>query len=431
MNDTGYLPLFERLWDDLHSPDVLWQIGALVACLLLAAVLSRQVRQRADTLVSGPGQAFDFGRAGIRRVAFPVTALLLVLVARAALAPWMKVNLLSIAVPLMVSLAIVRMVVYVLRMTLRRSAWLTASERLVSTLVWGALALYLSGLSGPLIALLESVSFKVGKQTVDLWLIAHGAAMVGVTILFALWVAGLIEARLAAASQLDSSLRVVLGRFAQSVLTLLALLFSLSLVGIDITALSVFGGALGVGLGLGLQKIASNYLSGFIILLDHSIRLGNLISVDANTTGVVTQITTRYTVLRTLSGVEFIVPNELLVGNIIQNQTFTDTNVRLTTRISVAYACDIDKVISLLEEIARQAPRVLDQPPPAAQLLSFGDNGVELELGFWIDDPEEGTGNVRSSINLEILRRFRAQGIEIPFPQREVRILRDLQTAAG
>jgi small-conductance mechanosensitive channel len=431
MINAGYLPLFERLWEDLHSAEVLWQIGALAFCLSLAGLLSWQLRKRADKLVSGEGQAVVFGRAGLQRVAFPITALLIVLLVRAALAPWTKVNLLSIAVPLMVSLAIVRMVVYMLRRAFSHSAWLTASERLVATLVWGALALYLSGLSGPLIEMLESVNFKVGKQSVDLWLILHGLAMVAVTILFALWVAGLIEARLATAAQLDSSLRAVLVRVAKAVLTLVALLFSLSLVGIDITALSVFGGALGVGLGFGLQKIASNYVSGFIILLDRSIRLGNLISVDAHTSGVVTQITTRYTVLRSQVGVEFIVPNEFLVANIIQNQTFTDTNVRLVTRVSVGYAADVEAIIALLEDIARQTPRVLAAPAPAAQLLSFGDSGIELELGFWIDDPEEGTGNVRSAINREILRRFRAQNIEIPFPQREVRILRDLPAAAG
>ena len=422
MSDSHYLQLLQHLWGDLHSADIAWQLGALLFCLLLASVLSRLLMARTDTPGQADSQAVSFGRAGIRRVAFPATALLLVLLARLILAPWIPVNLLSIAVPLMISMAIVRMVVYIMHKAFPNSTWLTASEKMVAALVWGALALYLSGLSVPLIALLESISFHIGKQTVDLWMVLHGLFMVMLTILLALWVAGLIEARLAHAAQLDSSLRAVLVRIAKALLTVIALLFSLSLVGIDITALSVFGGALGVGLGLGLQKIASNYVSGFIILLDRSIRLGNLIALDANTSGVVMQITTRYTVLRTLVGIEYIVPNELLVANIVQNQSYTDTQVRLKTHVSVAYDSDVEQVLALLLEVASQSSRVLTTPAPSAFLCGFGDNGLDLELGFWINDPEQGTGSVLSEINCAILLVFKQHGIEIPFPQRQVHV---------
>jgi small-conductance mechanosensitive channel len=235
-------------------------------------------------------------------------------------------------------------------------------------------------------------------------------------------VAGLVETRLMA-TQIDSSLRVVLVRVAKALATLVAVLLSLSLVGIDLTALSVFGGALGVGLGLGLQKIASNYVSGFIILLDRSIRIGNVIALDANTSGVVTEITTRFTVVRSLSGVEVIVPNEYLVANIIQNQSFTDTRVRLACRITVAYQTDIESFFDDVVSLVGAMPRVLPEPAPKALLLNFGDNGIDIEIGFWINDPEEGTGAVRSDINLAILKLCREKGIEIPYPQREVRIL--------
>jgi small-conductance mechanosensitive channel len=205
-------------------------------------------------------------------------------------------------------------------------------------------------------------------------------------------------------------------------LILIAVLIGLPLVGIDLTTLSVFGGALGVGLGLGLQRIAANYVSGFIILLDRSIRIGNLIDV-VNMRGVVTRITTRYTVLRGMTGVEMIVPNELLVSSVITNETFTDPKVRLATQVQVAYGSDLERAMAILVEAARAQPRVLTDPLPKAFVVAFADSGINLELGFWIADPEEGSLQTKSDIHLAIWRGFKAAGIEIPFPQREVRML--------
>jgi small-conductance mechanosensitive channel len=199
-------------------------------------------------------------------------------------------------------------------------------------------------------------------------------------------------------------------------------------VGIDLTALSVFGGALGVGLGLGMQKIAANYVSGFILLLDRSIRMGNLISVG-NERGVVSQITTRYTVLKGMSGIESIVPNETLVGAVVQNETFTDPKVRIALPVQVSYATDLEKAMAILVEAARNQPRVMTDPAPGAFVEAFADSGINLQLGFWISDPTEGTLGIRSAINLEIWRRFKEEGIEIPFPQREVRVLNPAPSA--
>jgi small-conductance mechanosensitive channel len=276
--------------------------------------------------------------------------------------------------------------------------------------------------------MLEQVSFKVGKQTLDLWMLMHGAVTVGITLLIALWFASLIESRLLAAEQMDGNVREVLARLAKAILSVIALLCSLSLVGIDVTTLSVFSGALAVGLGFGLQKIASNYVSGFIILLDRSIRLGNLVAVDDKTSGTVTQITTRYTVLRTLSGTEVIIPNEYLVSNIIRNHSFTDTRIRVVVSVQVAYDTDLDKAMPLMAEAARQHPRVLADPAPGVLLTEFAESGISLELGFWVPDPEAGTGNVRSDISLVIWKAFREHGIEIPCPQREVRLLGAMPT---
>jgi small-conductance mechanosensitive channel len=238
----------------------------------------------------------------------------------------------------------------------------------------------------------------------------------------ALWVGGAIEAKLMAAPGLDSNLRTVFARLARAVLIVLAVLIGLPLVGIDLTTLSVFGGALGVGLGFGLQKIAANYISGFIILLDRSIRIGDLITVgDAR--GQVTRITTRYTVLKGMTGVEAIVPNEVLVGSVVLNESYTDTRVRLALSVQVAYGCDLEQAMSILAEAATAHERVLADPPAKAFVMAFADSGINLELGFWVGDPHQGTQQLRSDINLAIWHAFQAAGIGIPFPQREVRIL--------
>ncbi len=254
-------------------------------------------------------------------------------------------------------------------------------------------------------------------------MVTHASVTVCLTLLFALWVGSLIESRLMAAEQLDGNLREVLARVTKALLSVIALLLSLSLVGIDVTALSVFSGALAVGIGFGLQKIASNYVSGFIILLDRSIRLGDLVAIDEHVSGTVTQITTRYTVLRTLAGAEIIIPNEYLVGNIVRNLSFSDKRVRVATRIQVAYDSDLDLAMSLMREAASGHPRVLTEPPPGVLLSDFGESGITLELGFWVADPEAGTGGVLSDVNLAIWEAFRARRIEIPFPQREVRLV--------
>jgi small-conductance mechanosensitive channel len=241
-------------------------------------------------------------------------------------------------------------------------------------------------------------------------------------LLIALWLSGLVDAKLVKAESMDGNLRAVFSRLSKAMLILLAVMIGLPLVGIDLTTLSVFGGALGVGLGFGLQKIASNYVSGFIILLDRSIRLGNVIAV-AGERGQVTRITTRYTVLKKSTGVEAIVPNEVLVGSVVLNESYTDQRVRFHLQVQVSYACDVEQAMRLMEDAASAQPRVLKTPQPKAGIVEFADNGIALELGFWIMDPEEGTSPLRSDINLAVWKAFRDAGIEIPYPQRDIRVI--------
>jgi small-conductance mechanosensitive channel len=223
----------------------------------------------------------------------------------------------------------------------------------------------------------------------------------------------------------------VLAKLFRAVLLLVGILVALSMVGIDLTVLSVFGGALGVGIGLGLQKLASNYIAGFTILLDRSVRIGDMITVD-NRFGIVSKATARYVVLRSLDGVEAIVPNETMVTTTVLNHSYTSRDIRLGVPVQISYDSDLDLAMQLMTEAALSEPRVLRQPnPPAVLILRFAESGIELELAVWIKDPENGQNNLRSALYLRIWRSFRARGIRIPYPQREIRLIAAGATSAS
>jgi small-conductance mechanosensitive channel len=316
----------------------------------------------------------------------------------------------------------VRVFFYLLRHVFAQGSIVRSFERTIAVLVWGALVLHVSGLLPEVVDYLDEIAFHLGKQKLTLWQLLEGIFWVVVTLLAALWLSGAIEARLMRAESLHSSLRVVFARLAKALLVLIAVLMVLPLVGIDLTVLSVFGGAIGVGLGFGLQKIGSNYVSGFIILLDRSIRIGDLITAD-NFYGEVKNITTRYVVVRSADGREAIIPNEMLITTTVLNHSYSNRQIRLPIQVQVGYKGDPERAMQLMEAAASKHPRVLADPPPTAFLARFADSGIELELGVWIDDPEAGTLNIRSELNLAIWRAFQEAGIEIPYPQREVRVL--------
>ena len=423
MTETDVSRLWTALQNGYPQTDLIWQGLLLALSLLLAALIARAVREKARA-VGADSLALDFGKGGVRRLAFAVIAASLVGISYGVLkrAIGVRVDFLAVALTLLLAWALIRVVVYALHVGFSPSGWLARFERWLAITVWVAAALHMVGLLPAAIEVLETVGFRVGKQNLTLWMMLQGAATVVVTVIAALWVGGLIEARLMAAHELDANLRLVFSRLAKTFLVTIAVMIALPMVGIDLTTLSVFGGALGVGLGFGLQKIAANYVSGFIILLDRSIRIGNMISVGTER-GIVTQITTRYSVLQNLNGPEIIVPNELLMGSVVLNETYSNPKIRLGVTLQVDYKTDIDQALRILEAAAAAHPRTLQNPPPAGYLAAFADSGINLELGFWIADPQEGSLNIRSDIARDILRRFRAEGIEIPYPQREVRIV--------
>jgi small-conductance mechanosensitive channel len=411
--------LLQNAWIDLQDPRVAaWQIAVLLACFALAWAAGRALRL---DRVEADG-IWKFGVGGLRRILFPAVALIPLMLSTGLLKRWIEVDLLRLFVPLLISLLLVRIFFYLLRHVFARGSSVRAFERTIAVLVWGALVLHVSGLLPEVIDYLDNVGFYLGRQKLTLWQLLQGLFWVVITLLAALWLSGAIEARLMRADSLHSSLRVVFSRLAKSLLVLFAVLIVLPLVGIDLTVLSVFGGAIGVGLGFGLQKIASNYVSGFIILLDRSIRIGDLITAD-NFYGEVKNITTRYVVVRALDGREAIIPNEMLITTTVLNHSYSNRQIRLALPVQVRYKSSPEDAMRLMEAAAGKHPRVLADPPPKAFLARFGDSGIELELGVWIGDPEHGTLDIRSELNLAIWRAFREAGIEIPYPQREVRVL--------
>jgi small-conductance mechanosensitive channel len=409
-------PLVNQLVADLSTARGWWAALAGLACLGLGLVVGHRLERR----------LLERGHAGLaaewaRRVAWPLAALALLLVLRAALERFVPVGLLSVAIALLLSLAAIRTLVLILHQTFRQAAWMATFERSIGAVIWVLVALHVLGLLPLLVDTLDGISITIGKSGFTLMQLITGLLTVVLAGLVALWASQALDARLAGASGIDQGARAVIGRIAQPALMLLALMVALPMVGIDLTTLSVFGGALGVGLGFGMQKIAANYVSGFIILLDKSIEPGRMIRVD-RFKGVVADIRTRYTVLRGLDGVESIVPNEMLVGSVVESETFSNTVTRIALQVGVAYASDVERAMALMVEAARAQPRVLAEPPPMAFLVAFADSSINLEVGFWIEDPKNGTLGLRSEINLAILRSFRAAGIEIPFPQREVTV---------
>lgn len=410
---------WQEIWSDLNSEVLFWQLAVLLVSLVLAWGMSRLLGQQ---ILKNAPPSWNVGVGGVRRVMTPLFALGLVTIGRLALHHWHHVGVLTLASTLLVAMAAVRLVVYVLRYVFSPSGWVRATENMVVAVVWGMVALHLSGLLPELAALMDDISFNVGTRKISVLLVLQALITAAVTLVATLWIGRLLESKLMHAEQIDMNLRVVLSKLLRVLLILVGVLAALSAVGFDITLLSVFGGALGVGLGFGLQKIASNYFSGFVILLDHSMHMGDVITVDGHY-GVVHQLRARYLVLRKLDGTEVVIPNDTLITSTVINHSFTDRKTRVQVPLQISYESSLEVAMEVMCEAARQHPRVLDEPAPDVQVQGLGENGIDLQLSLWVNDPEEGFGSLRSALYLKILQGFRENAISVPFPQREVRML--------
>lgn len=410
------LDAFFELFQSLLHPTALAELAVLAACLGLAWLLVRLTRP-----ASGPG--ILYGERGFDGVLFPLLALGLAQGARvAAVAHKLPIAVFHVAVPILASLAVIRIAVRVLHAAFPKSPLVRAMERTISWGVWAVLVLWVTGLLPILLEEMEAVSWKIGGAPVTLRSLVEGALTAAGVLVAVLWLSASIESRLMRATSVNLSVRKIAANATRAGLLLIGLLMAMSAAGIPLGALGVLGGAVGVGIGLGLQKLAANYVSGFVILAERSLRIGDVVRVD-NFEGRITDISTRYTVIRANNGRESIVPNEMMITQRVENCSFADPKVALTSTVQVAYGSDVPALMPELVRAMAGVARVLHDPMPSVQLTSFAADGLELTLVFWIADIENGQGNVRSDVNLAVLRALEALGVEIPFPQRVVRTL--------
>lgn len=401
------------------SPTVLVELAALAGCVALAWALVALLQRG---LQRGDPRSILFGVRIVDGALFPLLLLGLAYVARTVLHHWVALAAFKVAIPVLVALVVIRIGVKVLQVAYPDAAWVRPIERSISWVAWLGMVLWVTGLLPLVLDELDQIHWKVGGATLSVRTMIEGALTAGAVLLIALWISAVIEARLLrSATGAELSLRMAVSNAVRALLVFVGLMMALSAVGIDLTALSVLGGAVGVGIGFGLQKLASNYVSGFVILAERSMRIGDNVRVD-NFEGRITAINARYTVVRSSTGRESIVPNEMLITQRVENLSLADPRVWLSTVVSVAYESDVELVTRLLGEAALASSRVLRDPAPSVALSAFGADGLEFTVGFWIADPENGALGLRSEINRAILSALRAHQIEIPYPQRVMHV---------
>jgi small-conductance mechanosensitive channel len=298
----------------------------------------------------------------------------------------------------------------------------------ISLVVWAFLALHLLGWGESVVAALDGIGISLGKTRISVWSVAKLLVTVSLFVMAAIWVSRWLERRVLRLDGLAPNMRIGIAKFTQAFLVALSVLVGLNAAGLDLTTLNVLTGAIGIGLGFGLQSIAANFVSGFVLLMDRSIKPGDVISFSGTTGtategfGWVEELRGRYVVVRDRDGVATLVPNQNLITNPVINWSYSDPRVRLKLPVRVSYRDDPELAMRLMLEATEGHPRVIQDPAPVARLMSFGDHGIELELRFWIPDPQEGVNNVRSDVNRRIWQLFREHGVTIPVAQREIRV---------
>ena len=365
---------------------------------------------------------WKFAGDAFSKIVNPIIFSIIILISSYILNAYQDTNLLDIAQILAMALILIRLVVYLVRYILQPNPLLNAYENILSFILWIFVALYLFGILKPILNTLESITFSFGEKDFSILLVIQLLIGIFVSIIVAMTLGRFIENRLMKINQLSLNGRVMINKVLRIALYVIAVVIALDTIGLDLTFLSVFGGAFGVGLAFGMQKIASNYISGFTILLDKSVQIGDILTIGEHY-GIVNSIQSRYTVLRKLDGVEVIIPNETLIAENIVNHTSSDRKVRVAIDIQIGYNSSVDEATNIMLSCCNAQERVIkENPEPTVYLMNFGESGIDLKLVFFILDAEEGTYRLRSDINKEIWKQFNEKNIEIPFPQRVIHI---------
>lgn len=377
------------------------------------------------------------GDAGLMReatlIATPYLAALVVIgLGRAALAVTaLDARLPNLLLQLIGALSAIRGAAFLLRLSVGRNGRLRAWELRATVFVFFFVAMHVVGWLEAFITFLDSVSVtgtQHGEGALTLWSIIRSLFTVTAFVIISAWIGRSLERHIAEIKGLAPNTRIAAAKFAYAFLIGFGGLLGLSASGLNLGALSIFGGALGLGLGFGLQAIAANFVSGFVLLMDKSIKPGDVISFTGNIGtstegfGWVQELRGRYVVVRDRDGVETLVPNQNLITNQVINWSYSDKRVRLKLPVRISYDNDPEAAMAVLLEAAQCSPRILRDPAPVARLMGFHDYGPDLELRFWIADPESGVNNVRSDVNRAIWRLFKQHGIVIPRAQLDVRM---------
>jgi small-conductance mechanosensitive channel len=420
----------QELFARLASPPVLTEVLIIAAAILLALAAGHFARTWYNRrLDSGQGWQSQVTEGAV--IAAPVfLTLVLLLIGRGLLSlTEFKPSLIDIALQLAAGLLVVRLAVYLLRLALGPTSWINRWEMKLSVLLWVIISFSLLGWFDFVESSLDSIDLIPGKTHFTIWSLVKGLVVVTTFLVAASLVSRSIESRVMKVESLALSTRIGISKFTYFFLLALGVLVGINAAGVDLTALTVLTGAVGIGLGFGLQAIASNFVSGFVLLMDKSIKPGDVISFTGMTGtstenfGWVQELRGRYVVVRDRDGVETLVPNQNLITNPVINWSYSDRKVRLKLPIRVSYADDPEKALEVLLLAAQVSARVLREPAPVSRLMNFGDHGIDLELRFWIADPQEGVNNVRSDVNRAIWRTFKEHGITIPVAQRELRMV--------
>jgi small-conductance mechanosensitive channel len=412
----------------LQQPDNILQLAAIGVAVLLGLWAARFARARI-TVAADPENLPDRLRELLYIGALPALTLVMMAMVTGLLHAFgVQAGIADVAVQLLALLLIIRVAVYVLRISLGSRAGLKGWGAAITGVIWVFLSLHLLGWGDEVIRLLDGMGMQAGKTRISVWSVMKLLVTVSVFVLLALWVSRWLERRVLKLDALAPTMRIGIAKFMQAFLVGLSVLVGLNAAGLDLTTLNVLTGAIGIGLGFGLQSIAANFVSGFVLLMDRSIKPGDVISftgMPGTATegfGWVEELRGRYVVVRDRDGVETLVPNQNLITNPVINWSYTDPRVRLKLPVRISYRDDPELAMKLLIQATAEHPRIIHEPGPVARLMGFGDHGIELELRFWIPDPQEGVNNVRSDVNRRIWQLFKEHAITIPVAQREIRV---------
>ena len=415
----------------LSSPQVLIAVLAAGIAAIVALSVARALRvRRADAAALRSPHVLDHILEGAILIAPILAALALLLAAHFVVGAFsLSPEVIDTCARLMVALVLVRLGVYVLGVLLGPNSWVRIHESRITLILWCIVAFAALGWLDVIETSLNRISLLPGRSQLSLWALLKGLVIVTAFVVVTSLIARAIERHVMRLDQLAVSTRVGVSKFSYFLLVGLGILLGINAAGVDVTTLNVLTGAIGLGLGFGLQSVASNFVSGFVLLMDKSIKPGDVISftgqtgASAGNFGWVQELRGRYVVVRDRDGVDTLVPNQNLITTSFINWSYSDQRVRLKLPVTVSYDDDPELALKLLVEATEDHPRILRDPAPVSRLISFEANGMALEIRFWIADPVNGVNNVRSDVNRAIWRIFRAHGVRIPVPQQETRLL--------